>query len=203
MSAPVPNLDTDVLTYRYSKANQRIVAFRSVYNVERSINGGPLHRFATVHQTRESSWSGSASWTATSLDHPDVRGIGDSRAKAVKSLEWSLQPEFAERERKAYHVQRKEEQAERERRAQSAVERVRVQESWDCFKVVLDDTIAASFIFLRHTGYHDGEPVKTEVLPKAFANNQAIALHDAIVTRITRGDLPVSVVTTSSDGGAS
>ena len=147
---PVPDLDTDTLTYKFSKAGSK--AFRTVYNIERSINGDSFHIIGTVIKTRDSDWSSPARWEATALD-----GTGasrDSRKAAVQALEHRLQgPEYAERKRAEWVAQREAAVARQTAAEAKAAERVKIfdRSTWNEPSVVvtMDDFAVAQFYIGR------------------------------------------------------
>jgi len=117
---PLPDLDNDEIKYRFSRSGEPTRYGRTVYNIERSINGGPFVRIGTTVKTSDATWSSSANWNAASRDG-EIRTMSTTREGAAKSLEYLLQgPEYAERERAAYQERAARERAEAAERARQA-----------------------------------------------------------------------------------
>jgi len=86
------DFDNDVLTYRFARVGN--IGYFNRYSIERSINGGKPEIIGTVIKTRDGDWQRPAEWSATATD--GTLGGGNTRAKAVSSLEHNLQgPEYA------------------------------------------------------------------------------------------------------------
>jgi hypothetical protein len=179
---PLPDLDNDTLTYRFSRAGMsRFV--NTIYNIERSINGGNFHIIGTVVKTRDSDWTSSAEWSAEALDK-EYRARGDSRKQAVRSLEYRLQgPEYAARKHAEYL---REEQERRERKVLAeaeAAKRVVIfdRSSWEQPEIVvtLDGNVVARF-FVSFLEGADWNPRTLVRLTKEQARTAADILAESL-----------------------
>ena len=120
-TAPLPDLDNDTLKYRFSNSGEKQRYGRNtIYDIERSINGGPFFRIGTVVRTGDATWSSSARWDAKAAD--GSTGVSaTTREAAAKSLEYRLQgPEYHDRKRAEYLERDARERAERAEKARLA-----------------------------------------------------------------------------------